>query len=79
MSQGEQFTVEQIRAILVNPIYCGMGPFPRVIEDDKWVRAFAKLLRREGIERTLRLMLSELRNALDAVDPARGANPPKGL
>ena len=32
-------TPEAIKGILVNPIYTGVGPFPRLVEDEAWVRA----------------------------------------
>jgi hypothetical protein len=37
-----------IKGILVNPIYTGIGPFPRLVEDEAWVRACAKLIEEEG-------------------------------
>ena len=33
-----------IKGILVNPIYTGVGPFPRLVQDEAWVRACAKLI-----------------------------------
>ena len=38
---------EAVRGILVNPIYTGVGPFPRLVEDAAWVRACAKLIQEE--------------------------------
>ena len=35
-----------VKGILVNPIYAGVGPFPRLVEDEAWVRACAKLSRK---------------------------------
>src|SRR5262245_66651381 len=40
----EQLSPEAVKVILVNPIYTGVGPFPRLVEDAAWVRACAKLI-----------------------------------
>jgi hypothetical protein len=53
-----------IRGILVNPIYTGVGPFPRLVEDEVWVRACAKLIEEEGAEQFLINLLFVLRECL---------------
>jgi hypothetical protein len=40
----DQLSPEAVKGILVNPIYAGLGPFPRLVEDTAWVRACAKRL-----------------------------------
>ena len=42
----EQLSPEAVKGILVNPIYAGVGPFPRLVDDAAWVRACAKLIER---------------------------------
>jgi hypothetical protein len=59
---------EAIKGILVNPIYTGVGPFPRMVEDVEWVRACAKLIEEEGPEQFLVNLLFVLRECLPA-DP----------
>ena len=50
-----------IKGILVNPIYTGVGPFPRLVEDAAWVRACAKLIEEEGPQQFLVNLLYVLR------------------
>jgi hypothetical protein len=57
----EQLSPEAVRGILVNPIYTGVGSFPRLIEDAAWVRACAKLIEQEGKEQFLVNLLYVLR------------------
>ena len=57
---------EAIKGILVNPIYTGVGPFPRLVEDSAWVRASAKLIEEEGPEQFLVNLLFVLRECLAA-------------
>jgi hypothetical protein len=52
---------EAVRGILVNPIYTGVGPYPRLVEDAAWVRACAKLIEEEGKEQFLVNLLYVLR------------------
>ena len=59
-----------IKGILVNPIYTGVGPFPRLVEDEAWVRACAKLIEEEGKEQFLVNLLFVLRECLpESTDP----------
>lgn len=67
----EALTPEAVRGILVNPIYTGVGPFPRMVTDDAWVRACAGLIEEDGAEQFLVNMLFVLRECLPA-DPDQG-------
>ena len=52
---------EAVKGILVNPIYAGVGPYPRLVEDAAWVRACARLIEEEGPEQFLVNLLYVLR------------------
>jgi len=59
-----------IKGILVNPIYTGVGPFPRLVQDEAWVRARAKLIEEEGKEQFLVNLLHVPRECLpESTDP----------
>jgi hypothetical protein len=57
----DQLSPEAVKGILVNPIYAGVGPFPRLVEDAAWVRACAKLIEVEGADQFLVNLLYVLR------------------
>ena len=57
----DELSPEAVKGILVNPIYTGLGPFPRLVEDAAWVRACAKLIAEEGPEQFLVNLLYVLR------------------
>ena len=57
----DELPPEAVKGILVNPIYTGVGPFPRLVEDAAWVRACAKLIQEEGAEQFLVNLLYVLR------------------
>lgn len=58
-------TPEAVRGIIVNPIYTGIGPYPRMVEDAAWVRACAKLIQEEGAQQFLVNLLYVLRDSFD--------------
>jgi hypothetical protein len=41
---GDQWTEDMVRGILCNPLYAGMGDFPRIVEDDVWVATAVKAI-----------------------------------
>jgi hypothetical protein len=49
----DELSPAAVKGILVNPIYTGVGPFPRLVEDAAWVRACAKLIEEEGPQQFL--------------------------
>jgi hypothetical protein len=57
----DQLSPEAVKGILVNPIYTGVGPFPRLVEDAAWVRACARLIDEEGPQQFLVNLLYVLR------------------
>lgn len=54
-------TEDKVRGIVCNPIYAGLGPFPRMISDAQWVRSAAKLVDEDGAEQFLVNLLHVLR------------------
>ena len=57
----DQPSPEVIKGMLINPVYTGVGPFPRLVEDAVWVRACAKLIEEDGAEQFLVNLLFVLR------------------
>lgn len=60
----EDLSPEAVKGILVNPIYTGVGPFPRLVPDEVWVRACAQLIAEEGAQQFLVNLLFVLRECL---------------
>jgi hypothetical protein len=51
--------------MLLNPICAGVGPFPRMVEDEAWVRACARVIEEESSEQFLVNVLYVLRESFD--------------
>lgn len=78
-SSGEslsEFTAEDMRGLLTNPIYAGLGPYPQIIADEVYVAAAARLIREQGPEQFLVNLLTVLREALGSPFD-QGAEPPQ--
>ncbi len=56
-----EWTPQQIRGILCNPIYAGIRPFPALVSDEVWVKSAALLIFKEGAEQFLVNLLHVLR------------------
>jgi hypothetical protein len=68
-SEDGEMTPEKVRALFCNPLYTGLAHFPRLIDDETWVRAAAQALREHGSEQWLVNMLYVLRESLDTSAP----------
>jgi hypothetical protein len=65
-SDPTQFTAEDIRGMICNPIYAGLGPYPRIMKDEEWVQAASRMIREEGAEQFLVNELAVLRETFGA-------------
>ena len=65
----DELSPEAVKGILVNPIYTGIGPFPRMVQDDAWVHARARMIEEEGAEQVLVNLLYVLRECLGDRSP----------
>ena len=59
-----EFTEEEIRGMIANPIYAGIGPFLKLVTDEQWIRPAAKAVGEDGPEQFLINMLHVLRQSL---------------
>jgi hypothetical protein len=50
-----------IRGMICNPVYAGLGPFPQMVSDEEWVAAAAMFIKKEGTEQFLVNLLHVLR------------------
>ena len=63
-----EWTPEQVRGVLCNPIYAGIGSFPALVPDDAWVRSASLLISKEGSEQFLVNLLFVLREVFGRLD-----------
>lgn len=60
------WTPEAVLAMMANPVYVGIYPYPEVVPEDMWVKAAVKSIQEVGAEKFLRTMLQSLRDSMEA-------------
>jgi len=60
----QKWNEQDVEDIICNPLVCGVGPFPPVVEDDKFVKAGAIFIAENGAEKYLTTLLKSLRKNL---------------
>ncbi|MBZ0308962.1 MAG: hypothetical protein K8I82_23055, partial [Anaerolineae bacterium] len=51
-----------------NPIYAGIGLFPKLIDDEMWVRAASRMIKKERAEQLLLNILYVLRKSWKTIE-----------
>jgi hypothetical protein len=51
------WTAEMVRAVLTDPIYAGMGPYPALVGDDLWLDVNVRRIGEEGAEAVVESVL----------------------
>ena|SRR5713226_1851872 len=62
---SREMTPEAVRGLLINPIYTGVGPFPRMVEDREWVKGCERVIEEGGADQFLVNLLYVLRESFD--------------
>jgi hypothetical protein len=60
--------VAELKGIIVNPVYTGIGEYPRMVSDDQWVAAACRLIEEDGPEQFLVNLLYILRRTLGCIE-----------
>ena len=72
MRHAGKWSAEDVRDILVNPVYCGIGPYKPIVDDTTWIQAAKRTIKEEGCEYFLKHMLRTLRSSLACAEPDHG-------
>lgn len=59
----EQWKPEDVENIVANPMYVGIGQYPRIISDEQWIAAFSQLMTEVGKAESLKLLIANLRKS----------------
>lgn len=65
-----EMTAGKVRAMFCNPLYTGItANFPKLVDDETWIRAAAQAIREHGPEQWLVNLLYVLRESLGTGTP----------
>jgi hypothetical protein len=68
------FTAEDIRAILTNPVYTGIGPFQAIVGEETWLDVNVAIIAEEGAPETIWRVLAQFEGSFpDAPNLDAGA------
>ena len=56
-----------IGGLLCNPVYTGIGPFPQMVDDQRWIAAGVQLVKEKGLRQYLVNVLYQLKKSFEAV------------
>ena len=59
------WTQEQVRGVISNPCYAGIGPYRPLVPEEAWIHTAASTIANEGAEQFLVNMLEMLRQSFD--------------
>ena len=59
------WTPEQVRGVISNPCYAGIGPYPPLVPEDAWIHTAARTIATDGAEQFLVNMLEMLRQSFE--------------
>lgn len=60
---GRRWTENDVEDVIANPVYVGVGPFPKAIADEVWITTAVLAIRKYGTETFLSAMLAALRKS----------------
>lgn len=63
-----KFGAAGVKGIAMNPIYAGVGEYPRAISDDQWVAAARSILAEDGPDQFLVNLLYLLRRTFGCIE-----------
>ncbi len=61
---SSQWTEQDVREVLSNPVYTGIGAFPRHVSDEQWIQAQGRLVQEHGVRPRLRAIRAALHTSL---------------
>jgi len=73
------WTEDQVRGVLHNPIYAGLGPYPAIVPDKDWIAVNIRLIKEEGPEQYLVNLLYVLRATFGQAPEGQPARSPSSV
>jgi len=56
----EEWTEKDVKEVLTNPVYIGLGQYPQIVDPETFIKAGVKAIAEMGAEQYLRQMVDNL-------------------
>lgn len=64
-----KWTPADVKGLIANPVYTGMGPFQALVSEEMWLEAVLRLMAREGESATIDDILARFQDVFPLLDP----------
>ena len=55
-----EWTANDVKSTITNPVYTGMGPYPLIIGDDRWLDTTVRMIKEDGAKIVITSVLDHL-------------------
>jgi hypothetical protein len=62
------WTAEDVKGMAMNPVYAGVAPYPKMIEDERWIAVVRRIVEDDGPDQFLVNLLYLLRRTYGCVE-----------
>lgn len=62
---SRDWSVGSVFALIMNPVYTGIGPYAQILPDDLWIKSACMQVKRVGPELCFRVLIDSLRQAFE--------------
>jgi len=64
----KRWTPDDVRKMLTNPVYTGVGPYPAIIEEETWLKSNVRLIEETGARDVIESILARFREVFPGLD-----------
>jgi len=64
----KRWTPDDVRKMLTNPVYTGVGPYPAVIEEETWLKCNVRLIEETGTRDVVESILARFQEVFPDLD-----------
>lgn len=64
----KRWTPDDVREMLTNPVYAGLGPYPAIVEEETWLQINGRLIEEDGAGEVIGGILARFRQVFPGLD-----------
>jgi len=64
----KRWTPDDVREMLTNPVYAGVGPYPAIVEEETWLKCNVHLIEETGTSDVVESILAQFQKVFPGLD-----------